>query len=260
MIRALSIAATGMQAQEARLDSTATDMANMNTTAYKRNRTEFQDLMYQQVKEPGGEAGVNQAPVGIQVGSGVRVSAQYSVHEQGPTKMTNGMLDMLINGDGFFTVQLPNGQIAYTRDGSFKLDSSGRVVNPSGYPLIPAIQVPSGSMGITITNQGEVRAISQTGDQTIGQLTVVNFINPGALRKQGENIMLATTASGPPVQGQPGENGLGTIQQGAVEGSNVKPTEAVMDMITTQRTYESNARVMSIGDQMWSTTNNIGNR
>ena len=260
MMRSLSIAATGMQAQEAKLDQTAADMANMNTTAYKRGRTEFQDLMYQTIKDPGGEAGVNQAPVGIQAGSGVKVAAQYSIHEQGPTKITNGMLDMLINGDGFFTIQLPNGQIAYTRDGSFKLDSSGKIVNTSGYPLVPSIQVPQGSAGIHITNTGEVMAINQTGEQTIGQLTVVSFINPGALRKQGENMMLATTAAGPPVQGTPGENGLGSIQQGAVEGSNVKPTEAVMDMITTQRTYESNARIMSVGDQMWSTTNNIGNR
>ncbi len=260
MMRSLSIAATGMQAQEAKLDQTAADMANMNTTAYKRGRTEFQDLMYQTIKEPGGEAGVNQTPVGIQSGSGVRVAAQYALHEQGPTKMTGGMLDMLVNGDGFFTIQLPNGQIAYTRDGSFKLDSSGKIVNTSGYPLVPAIQVPQGTAGINVTNTGEVKAINNTGEQTIGQLTLVSFINPGALRRQGENMMLATTAAGPPVQGVPGENGLGSIQQGAVEGSNVKPTEAVMDMITTQRTYESNARIMSVGDQMWSTTNNIGNR
>lgn len=259
MIRSLSIAATGMQAQETKLEQTATDMANMNTTAYKKGRTEFQDLIYQNVKEAGGQPGVNQAPVGIQVGSGVRVSAQYSLHEQGPIKVTNGLMDMAINGDGFFTVQLPNGQVAYTRDGSFKVDSTGRMVTSGGYPMVPAIQIPPGSLGLNITGTGEVRVINQTGGETtIGQIQLVNFINPGALKKLGENSMIATTASGPPVQGIPGENGLGGIQQGAVEGSNVKPTEAVMDMITTQRTYEANARIMSVGDQMWQATNNVG--
>lgn len=262
MIRSLSVAATGMQAQEAKLEQISNDMANMNTTAYKRGRTEFQDLMYQTIKDPGGEAGVNQAPVGVQVGSGVRVAAQYSLHDQGPTKITNGLLDCMINGEGFFTVQLPNGQIAYTRDGSFKLDSTGRIVNTNGYPIVPSISIPAGTQGITISNTGEVRVVSgDNGEQTIGQMQVVSFLNPGAMRKVGESLMVATTASGPPVQGNPGENGLGAIQQGAVEGSNVKATESVMDMITTQRTYEANAKIMGVGDQMWSTTNNIvGNR
>lgn len=261
MIKALTTATTGMQAQEARLDQLAADMANMNTTAYKRGRTEFQDLMYQTIKEPGGEAGTNQAPVGVQVGSGVKVAAQYAVHEQGPIKITNGLLDLAINGDGFFPVQLANGQVAYTRDGAFKLDSTGRLVSSGGYPLVPGIQIPPGTANVMISGTGEVRILtSQNGEQTIGQIQTVNFINPGAMRKIGENLSLASTASGPPVQGNPGENGLGTVQQGAVEGSNVKPTEAVMDMITTQRTYESNARIMSVGDQMWATTNNIGNR
>ena len=259
MIRSLSISATGMQAQEAKLTQTATDMANMNTTGYKKGRTEFQDLIYQNVKESGGESGVNQAPVGVQVGSGVRVSAQYSLHEQGPIKITGGLLDMAVNGDGFFVIQLPNGQVAYTRDGSFKVDSQGRMVTSGGYPLVPAVQIPSGALGLNITNQGEVRIMNPNGGETpIGQVQLVSFINPGALKKLGENSMIATSASGPPVQGIPGENGLGTVQQGAVEGSNVNPTEAVMDMITTQRTYEANARIMSVGDQMWQATNNIG--
>lgn len=259
MIKALSTAATGMQAQEARLDQISSDMSNMNTTAYKRGRTEFQDLMYQNVKDAGGEAGVNQAPVGVQIGTGVKVSAAYAIHEQGPTKITNGMLDMAINGDGFFTIQLPNGTIAYTRDGSFKPNSQGQVVTSNGYPLVPNIQIPQGTANISITNTGQVSAMNSTGqEQTLAQLTLVNFINPGALKRLGDGLSIGTVASGPPVQGTPGENGLGNIQQGALEGSNVKPTEAVMDMITTQRVYESNARIMGISDQMWATTNNIG--
>ncbi|MBI3543438.1 MAG: flagellar basal-body rod protein FlgG [Deltaproteobacteria bacterium] len=261
MIRALSTAATGMQAQEQHLDQIAHDMANMNTTAYKRGRTEFQDLMYQTIKEPGGTPGQNQSPVGVQVGSGARVSAQYAVHEQGPTKMTNGMLDMLVNGDGFFTVQLPNGQVAYTRDGSFKLDGQGRIVTPGGYPLVPGLQIPPGTQHVGINNTGEVKiTTAQNTEQVIGQIQLVTFINPGAMKLVGQNLMIPSSAAGQPVQSIPGENGSGNIQQGALEASNVKPTEAVMDMITTQRTYESNARIMTVGDQMWSTTNNIGQR
>ncbi|MBI3558486.1 MAG: flagellar basal-body rod protein FlgG [Deltaproteobacteria bacterium] len=261
MMRALSTAATGMQAQEAKLDQIAHDMANMNTTAYKRGRTEFQDLMYQTIKDPGGAPGQNQTPVGIQVGSGTRVAAQYYVHEQGPTKMTGGLLDMMVNGEGFFSVQIPSGQIAYTRDGSFKLDSTGRMITSGGYPLVPAIQIPPGTSSISISGTGEVKVISaQNTESTIGQIQLVNFLNPGAMKKVGENLSIPTTAAGPPTQGTPGEAGIGSILQGALEASNVKPTESVMDMITTQRTYESNARIMTVGDQMWSTTNNIGQR
>lgn len=260
MMKALSTAATGMHAQETRLDQIASDMANMNTTGYKRSRTEFQDLLYQNVKEAGG-GGPNQAPVGVQVGSGSRVSSQFSVYEQGPVKQTNGMLDLMINGDGFFTVQMPTGEIAYTRDGSFKVDPQGRILTASGEALVPNISIPPGTGGVRISPQGEVVAInSQQGETQIGNIQIVSFINPEGLKKIGGNKLLATAASGVPIQGTPGENGLGVLMQGALEGSNVKPTEAVMDMITTQRTYESNAKIMGVADQMWSTTNNIGNR
>lgn len=261
MLRALSTATTGMQAQEAKLDQVANDLANMNTTAFKRGRTEFQDLLYQTVKDPGGIPGQNQAPVGVQVGSGAKVSAQYSIHEQGPVKITSGLFDIMINGDGFFSIQQPNGQVGYTRDGSFKLDSQGKLVTSNGHPVIPAIQIPSGTAGVTITPQGEVRVMSSQGQESsVGQLQIVSFLNPGAMRQVGDNMVVATTASGAAVQGNPGENGLGSLQQGALEASNVKPTEAIMDMITAQRAYESNARIMTVGDQMWSATNQIGNR
>ncbi len=261
MIRALSTAVTGMQAQEANLDQIAADLANMNTTAFKRGRTEFQDLMYQTIKEPGGEAGTNQAPVGVQVGTGVKVAAQYSVYDQGPTKITNGLFDMLINGEGFFAVQLPNGQVAYTRDGSFKMDKDGKLVSSTGFPLIPSLQIPPGSAAVNILGNGEVRVTTnEGGEQTVGRVEIVNFLNPAALKKVGQNLATPTVAAGPPVQGVPGENGLGTIQQGALEASNVKPTESIMEMIRAQRGYESNARIGTVADQMWSTTNNIGNR
>jgi flagellar basal-body rod protein FlgG len=261
MIRALSTAATGMQAQEQKLDQIAHDMANMNTTAYKRGRTEFQDLMYQTIKDAGGAPGQNQTPVGVQVGTGAKVSAQYQVHEQGPSKVTGGILDMAINGEGFFPVQLPNGQVAYTRDGSFHIDSTGRVITTHGYALIPNIQVPPGTASVAISPTGEVRATdSQMQEQVIGQIQLVTFLNPAAMRQISGNLSQPTVSAGAPVQGIPGENGTGQVVQGSLENSNVKPTESVMDMITTQRTYESNARIMSVGDQMWATTNNIGNR
>lgn len=260
MIKSLSTAATGMQGQEMRLDQIAQDMANMNTNAYKRGRTEFQDLMYQTIKEPGGP-GQGQSPVGVQVGSGVKVAAQYSIYDQGNTKVTNNLFDIAINGEGFLPIQLPTGEVAYTRDGALKLDAEGRLTTNGGYPIVPNITIPRGVANVTITDRGEVRVLTAAGgEQVIGNLQLVSFINPSATRKVAGNIVVATTASGPPIQGNPGENGLGALQQGALESSNVKPTEAVMDMITTQRTYETNARIMSVGDQMWSTTNNIGNR
>ncbi len=261
MLRALSTAATGMQAQEMKLDQIAADMANMNTTGYKRGRTEFQDLIYQNLKEPGGQPGQVQTPVGIQVGNGTRVSAQYSQHELGPAKITNNIFDLMINGEGFFSVQLPNGQVAYSRDGSFKMDSQGRLTTSGGYPMVPGIQIPNNTSGVTITATGEVRVMDTQGqEQTIGQIQIASFLNPSAMMKIGENLWRPTPSAGNITQGIPGENGLGALQQGALEASNVKPTESIMDMITTQRTYETNAKVMTVGDQMWSSANGIINR
>lgn len=260
-MRSLDIAATGMKAQEMKLDQIANDMANMNTTAYKRGNTEFQDLMYQTIKEAGNDVGAAQTPVGIQVGSGVKVAAQYAIHEAGASKVTGGNLDLMINGEGFFAVQLPNGQIGYTRDGSLKMDAQGRILSSGGYPLVPAIQIPPNSANILISPQGQVTITNPQGQASqIGQIQVVNFINPSGMRKIGENIMVPTQASGNPVQGNPGDGILGYLQQGSLESSNVKPTEAVMDMIKTQRTYETNAKIMNVADQMWATTNNIGTK
>lgn len=261
MMRAISTAVTGMQAQEGKLSQISDNLANMGTTGFKRGETEFQSLMYQTIKEAGGQAGGNQNPVGVQVGTGAKVVAQYSIHEQGPTKITNRNLDVLISGDGFFEIAQKDGTPAYTRDGSFKMDSSGNLVTSGGLLVNPNIQIPQGTQGITIAANGEVRAINDKGQEsTIGQLKLTSFLNPAGLKNIGSNLMMATSASGPPVSGNPSESGFGALQQGAIEASNVKPTEAIMDMITAQRIYESNARIMSVGDQMWSTTNNIGNR
>jgi flagellar basal-body rod protein FlgG len=261
MIKALTTAASGMQAQEAKLNQIANDLANMNTNAFKRGRTDFQDLIYQNVKEAGGEAGTNQTPVGIQVGSGARVSAQYSVHEQGAVKTTGGQLDMMVNGEGFFAVQRANGSVAYTRDGAFHTDKDGKVITSNGMQLVPPITIPPGVRAVTIASNGEVRVTTGDGQESkIGDIQLTTFINPGALRQAGQNLVEITSAAGPPVTGVPGEGGTGYVQQGAIETSNVKPTEAIMDMITTQRVYESNARIMNVGDQMWSATNNIGSR
>lgn len=260
-MRSLDIASTGMKAQEMELDRIANDMSNMNTTAYKRGRTEFQELMYQTIREPGMENGVDRAPVGIQAGTGVRVGAQYAIHEMGATKPTGGHLDLMINGEGFFAVQLPNGQIGFTRDGSMKMNAQGQVLSNGGYPLVPAINVPPNSTNVKISPSGVISVTTPEGQENnIGQIQIVSFVNNNGLKKLGENLMVPTPASGQPTQGNPGDGVLGYVVQGSLESSNVKPTEAVMDMIKTQRTYETNAKIMNVADQMWSTTNNIGTK
>lgn len=260
-MRSLDIASTGMKAQEMELDRIANDMANMNTTAYKRGRTEFQDLMYQTVREAGMENGVDRTPTGIQAGTGVKVGAQYSIHEMGAAKPTGGNLDLMINGEGFFAVQLPNGQIGFTRDGTFKMNAQGQVLSGGGYPVVPAINIPPNSQNLKINPQGQVSVTTPEGQENVvGQMQIVSFVNTNGLKKLGDNIMVPTPASGQPQQGNPGDGVLGYVVQGSLESSNVKPTESVMDMIKAQRTYETNAKVMNVADQMWSTTNNIGTK
>lgn len=260
-MRALDTAATGMKAQEMKLDQIAVDMANMNTVGYKQQRTEFHDLMYQTIKDPGGEGGTNQAPVGIQTGAGVATVAQYSIHDMGPAQVTNNKLDLMINGDGFFQVQTPGGQVAYTRDGSFKTDAQGRILTTGGMQLIPPIQIPANITSVKIDPQGMVSGMTSNGqDQQLGQIQIANFVNPSGTRKVGGNLFMPTVASGPPIQGNPGDGVLGTIQQGMLEGSNVRPTEAIMEMIKTQRGFETNAKITGVVDQMWATVNNMAGK
>ncbi|OFZ78243.1 MAG: flagellar basal-body rod protein FlgG [Bdellovibrionales bacterium RIFOXYD1_FULL_53_11] len=259
MIRALTTAASGLSAQSANIERISNDLANVNTDSYKRGRTEFQDLMYETLKEPGGQIGAgSQTPVGIQAGMGVKVGATYKIFEQGPARMTYNINDMMIEGTGFLPVQLPNGEIAYTRNGAFHRDSQGKLVLSNGAQLIPQVTIPSNALGMQISNGGEIKVqLPGQGEAVIGQIQLMNFVNEQGLRAVGESLYQPTAASGQPLQGIPGENGYGMIQQGALEGSNVNVPNSMVDMITTQRAYEMNTKVMGVADQMLGATVNV---
>lgn len=259
MIKALSTAATGLEAQSANIERISNDLANVNTDGYKRSRSEFQDLMYETIKEPGGSLGAgSQSPVGIQTGMGVKVGAAHKIFETGPAKITNHPYDLMIEGRGFFAVQKPNGEVAYTRNGAFHLDSQGRLQQANGAQLIPQIVVPNNAINVVIAPNGEVKAqMADMSEAIIGQLQVVSFQNEQGLMAQGEGLYRATLASGAPIQTVPGENGMGLLQQGALEGSNVNVANSMVEMISTQRAYEMNTKVMGVADQMWGYTTNI---
>lgn len=259
MIKTLTTAATGLEAQQANIERISNDLANVNTDGYKRGLTEFHDLMYETIKEAGGSLGAgSQSPVGIQAGMGVKVGAQHKVFEQGPTKMTYHPWDLMIEGKGFFPVQLPNGEIGYTRTGAFKLDNQGRLMTSTGAQLMPQITVPSNAINVTVSPSGEVKAqLPGAAEAVLGQLQLVTFINEQGLNAQGAGLYKPTQASGAPVQGMPGENGIGTIQQGALEGSNVNVANSMVEMIGTQRAYEMGTKVMGVADQMMQATANI---
>ncbi len=259
MIRALSTAASGLEAQAANIERIANDLANANTDGYKRSRNEFQDLMYETIKEPGGPTGAgSQTPVGIQTGMGVKVGARYKIFEPGPAKMTYHPFDIMIEGKGFFPVQKANGDVMYTRAGAFKKDAQGRLVMSTGISLIPQMQVPLNAGNVTITPSGEVVAQLPNGEeQALGQIQLITFQNEEGLSAAGDSLYRATNASGQPVQNIPGENGTGLLQQGALEGSNVNVANSMVDMITTQRAYEMNTKVMNVADQMLGATANI---
>ena len=259
MMKSLSTAATGLQAQAANIDRISSDLANVNTDGYKRSRTEFQDLMYETTKEPGGSIGASsQSPVGVQTGNGVRVGTTHKIFEQGPSRMTYHPYDLLIEGKGFFPVQMPNGEIAYTRTGAFHLDAQGRVQTSGGALLVPQITIPPNALNINISPMGEVKAmLPNNGEAVLGQIQLVTFTNEQGLAAVGSSLYRPTLASGQPLQGVPGDNGLGVLQQGALEGSNVNVANSMVDMITTQRAYEMNTKVMGVADQMMGATANI---
>lgn len=259
MIRALSTAATGLDAQAANIERISNDIANVNTDGYKRSRNEFSDLMYETVKEPGGSIGANsQSPVGIQTGMGVKVGSAYKLFEPGPAKMTYHPYDLMIEGRGFFPVQMPNGEIAYTRTGTFKPDSQGRIVLSNGAQLLPQIQIPPNAMGIKFRPGGEVIAtLPDSSEAVLGQIQLITFMNEQGLNAAGESLYKATLASGAPLQGVPGENGMGSLLQGALEGSNVNVANSMVEMISTQRAYEMNTKVMGVADQMLGATVNV---
>lgn len=259
MIRALSTAATGLEAQSANIERISHDLANVNTDGFKRGRTEFSELMYDTIREPGAQVGeTSVAPTGIQTGLGVRVGSSHKIFEQGPAKMTNNPLDIMIEGRGFIPVQRPNGEIAYTRVGAFYRDAQGRMMQSNGNQLVPQVVLPTNALAITIAPNGEIRAaMPDAQETTLGQIQLITFVNENGLSAVGDGMYKPTLASGAPLQGIPGEDGLGSIQQGALEGSNVNVANSMVEMIQTQRAYEMNTKVMGVADQMLQQTANI---
>ncbi|MDP3616672.1 MAG: flagellar basal-body rod protein FlgG, partial [Rhodoferax sp.] len=238
MIRSLSIAKTGLDAQQTQLDVVANNLANVGTTGFKRSRAVFEDLMYQNLRQSGGQTSdQTRMPSGLQLGTGVRVVASERIHTQGNPTKTDNPKDVSINGAGFFQVLMPNGTTAYTRDGSFQTDQSGQLVTASGYPVQPAITLPQGTTSMTIASDGTVSVIQagSTASVQVGQLQLANFLNSAGLQSAGENLYAETDASGAPNQTAPGQNGAGTLSQGYVESSNVNVVEELVNMIQTQR-------------------------
>jgi flagellar basal-body rod protein FlgG len=255
-------AASGMTAQQMNLDNIANNLANASTAGFRRRRLQFQDLLYQNFVMPGAAA-TQQTTVaaGLQVGLATRTAASEVIQLQGDFNSTGNPLDLTINGPGFFQVSLPSAETAYTRSGTFHLDAQGNVVTADGNPLQPGITIPPGVSSLTIGADGTV-SITQSGQsaaQQVGQIQLALFPNPGGLNSVGKNLLLATTASGDPVVGTPGgSEGLGEVQQGFLEGSNVNVVEEFIQMITAQRSYEANSRVVSAADQMFQQLNNLG--
>jgi flagellar basal-body rod protein FlgG len=260
MIRSLYTAATGMEAQQLNLDITANNLANVNTTGFKKSRVDFQDLLYQTIRAAGGtQAQGVQVPTGIQVGLGTRVGATQKIFTTGDMVQTGNVLDVAIEGDGFFQFRLPSGDIAYSRDGTFKKDAEGKLVTSDGYAVEPAVTIPSGAQDITIGEDGSVTATvqGQTEPQPCGNIELVKFLNPAGLMSQGRNLFTATVASGEPVTGTPGQDGLGKLSSGYVEMANVKVVEEMVNLITAQRAYEVNSKSIQTADEMLNIANNL---
>ena len=261
MFRALYTAASGMGAQQTNLDNVANNLANASTTGFRRRRVQFQDLMYQSVIMPGSASTQQTVSSGLQVGLGTRSAATEVIQAQGDFTSTGNSLDLAIQGNGFFQIKLPNGDTGYTRCGNFQLDSQGNVVTTDGNPLIPSINVPSNATNVTIGSDGTVSVTQpgQTKAQQVGQIQLATFPNPGGLNSVGSNLFLPTTASGDPLVDVPGGNaGLGTLQQGMLEQSNVSLVDEFVQMILAQRSYESNSRAVSAADQMLQQLNSLG--
>lgn len=260
-MRALSIAASGMQAQQLNVDVISHNIANMNTTGYKRQRAEFQDMLYQNLERPGSTSSASGAilPLGIQVGVGVQADAVGRLTEQGGITATGNAYDIAISGRGFFQITLPSGQTAYTRAGNLAVNADGEVVTADGYPLEPAITVPPDATAVQITRDGIVEALlnGEVDPTQIGQLEIANFINPAGLEAIGDNLFLETPASGTPNVATPGSPGFGTLMQGYLELSNVNAVEEISALIVAQRAYEMNARVITAADEMLQSTTQL---
>jgi len=261
MFRALNTAATGMVAQQLNLDNIANNLSNSSTAGFRRRRVQFQDLLYQSTVMPGAAATQNTTVAsGLQVGLGTRPDASEVIHVQGEFTTTGNPLDLAIQGAGFFQVKMPNGDTAYTRAGMFHLDNQGNIVTADGNALDPAITIPADAQNVTIGSDGTVSVTQpgQTQAQQVGAIQLANFQNPGGLNSIGGNLYLATTASGDPIVGTPGgSEGLGSLQQGMLEQSNVDVVQEFIQMILAQRSYEANSRVVSAADQMLQQLNSL---
>ncbi len=254
MIKSLWTAKTGLEAQQVQLDVISNNLANVSTNGFKRSRAVFEDLLYQNIRQPGAVASAqnNNLPSGMQVGTGVRPVATERLHTQGGLQGTENSRDLAINGNGFFQIQMPNGDTAYTRDGSFQLDANGQMVTAGGYLIEPAIVIPENALSINVSRDGVVSVTQPGSTQSlqVGQIQLASFVNAAGLESIGENLYLETDASGPRNENMPGTNGSGTLFQGYVETSNVNVVEEMVSMIQTQRAYEINSKAVKTSDDM----------
>lgn len=261
MMRALFSGASGMSAETLNMDVISNNLANINTAGFKKSRAEFQDLLYQTLREPGAKSTLStEIPTGMQVGLGVKPVAINRIFSQGNFKHTGSPMDMVIEGDGFFQVTMPDGTIGYTRDGSFSRDSTGRIVTNDGYPLEPAITIPADAISVTVGNDGTV-TVMRPGESVateVGTIQLTKFVNPAGLKSLGKNLFSNTSSSGDPIQGTPGLEGLGTISQGYQEMSNVDLVEELVSMIVSQRAYETSSKSIRAADQMLQTATQLG--
>jgi flagellar basal-body rod protein FlgG len=260
-MRSLSVAATGMMAQQLNVEVISNNIANMTTTGYKRRRPEFQDLLYQserRIGSPTSEAGTI-VPAGVQLGLGVKTAAVYRIHDQGNLVVTENRFDLAIQGEGFFMVETPEGEIAYTRSGNFQLSPQGVIVTQDGYPVSPGITVPAEAIEVAISQTGLVTAKlqGQTNMVTLGQLELATFVNPAGLEAIGSNLLLETESSGPAITGTPGSEGLGTVLQGHLESSNVNAVQEITQLIAAQRAYDMNSKVIQASDEMMGTVTQL---
>jgi flagellar basal-body rod protein FlgG len=253
MIRSLWIAKTGLEAQQTQMDVISNNLANVSTNGFKRSRAVFEDLLYQNLRQPGAQSSQQtQIPSGLQIGTGVRPIATERIHAQGNLQQTSNQLDLAIQGAGFFQVLQPDGTTAYTRDGAFQTDSQGQIVTSNGFVVQPAITIPANATSVTIGLDGIV-SITQAGVSApvqVGSLQLATFINPSGLQSMGQNLYMETASSGTPSTNVPGTNGSGTVSQGYVETSNVNVVEELVNMIQTQRAYEINSKAITVSDQM----------
>ncbi|AKH69426.1 flagellar basal-body rod protein FlgG [Spongiibacter sp. IMCC21906] len=259
MNSSLWVAKTGLDAQQTRMQVTSNNLANANTTGFKRDRASFEDLLYQNQRQVGGQTSQQtRSPSGMNVGTGVRVVSTEKIHQQGSMNQTGNSLDMAVQGRGFFQIRMPDGTMAYTRDGAFQLDDQGQLVTNSGNIVEPGISVPQGTLSVTVGSDGVVSA-QLPGDPSpiqVGSIQLADFVNPAGLQARGENLYLESASSGSPQTGTPGLTGMGSIAQGALEGSNVNVVEELVNMIETQRAYEMNSKAIATSDQMMQYVNN----